>query len=85
MARPSITGARVSVHAFTSDILSYGRAEVEDGANVDWRSIRLEDGYGLSFTLSGDRSSLRLLVSRLLTSLQPDPDPDPPAAEEDAA
>ncbi len=80
MANGSISGARVSVHAFTADILERGRAEVEDGANTGWRSIRLEDGYGLSFTLSGDRSSLRLLVSRLLTDLAPDPDqpPDPP-------
>ncbi len=82
MANRSISyrGSRVSVHAFATDILSTdGRAEVEDGANTDWKSIRLEDGVGMTFTLSGNRSSLRLLVSRLLADLQPDPDPDPGA------
>ncbi|HEY3036365.1 MAG TPA: hypothetical protein VGJ54_17125 [Streptosporangiaceae bacterium] len=81
MANGSISGARVSVHAFASDVLSGGRAEVEDGAVADWRAIRLEDGYGLSFTLSGDRTSLRLLVAGLLEGLQPAPDPEVPDVE----
>jgi hypothetical protein len=77
-------GSRVSVHAFASDILSAGRADVEDGTVADWRSIRIEDGYNLSFTISGDRSSLRMLVSGLLAGLQPDPDPDPAPLQNEA-
>jgi hypothetical protein len=82
MARTSIpyTGSRVSVHCFISDVISDGRVQVEDGTVHGWAAVRLEDGHNLTFTLSGDRSSLRMVVAGILRDLTPDDDSEPPAA-----
>jgi hypothetical protein len=87
MANSSIpyTGSRVSVHSFVSDLTGPGQVTVEQGVNPDWASMRLDDGHGMQFVLSGDRSTLRMLVAGVLRDLGPDgPDPQPPAAEEAA-
>jgi hypothetical protein len=82
MASSSIpyTGSRVSVHSFVGDVTGPGHVTVEQGANPSWAAMRIDDGHGMQFTLSGDRSSLRLLVSGVLAQLTPDSQPDPPEA-----
>src|SRR5262245_3822030 len=70
-------GSRVTVHCFIADVIGAGGIQVDDGANGGWVAVHLEDGHGLSFTLSGDRSSVRVAVARALSQLTPDPDPDP--------
>jgi hypothetical protein len=81
----SYTGSRVTIHAFVGDIAGPGRVGVEQGANPSWAAIRLDDGHGMQFTLSGDRSSLRMLVAGVLAQLTPEPDPAAAAATEEAA
>lgn len=93
MANSSIpdVGTRVSVHMFARDLLAHQnlvQVETHPESGNDWPILTFSDGAGGRIAISGDRSSLRMMVSGLLEGLRdpdPDPDPDPPAVEEEAA
>jgi hypothetical protein len=76
---PDYRGSRVNVHSFVRDLLDGGRVDVDHSTIAGWSLLRLEDGHGMSFVLSGDRDHLRLLVSGVLAQLTPDPEPEPGA------
>jgi len=80
--------SRIDVQLFVRDLLgqrdpiTYERHPNTD----DHGSLRLDDGAGLKVAISGDRSSLRVLVAGALAQLGPDvvpterhdePPPDP--------
>jgi hypothetical protein len=74
-------GTRVSVTMFAADILSHaGMVTVERYAGLGPAlSVVVQDGAGARITISGDRSSLRLILAAALGDLGPDaPDPEPP-------
>lgn len=79
MTTPRVS-TRVDVHMFAEDLLAQRPPIVfESYPGTDDRGgLRLEDGNGVKIAISGDRSSLRLLVSDALAQLAP-PAPDPPA------
>jgi hypothetical protein len=82
MANSSIphVGTRVSVQMFAGDVLAHQNLIlVERYADPHYMSVLLSDGAGCKVAITGDRSSLRLLLSAALAQLGtvPDPDPDP--------
>lgn len=82
---PEFRGARVTITCFIRDIVDGGEVEVERSVVDGWASLKVRDGRGLSFALSGDRSTLRMLLADALGDLTPDPDPDPEPPAEAAA
>jgi hypothetical protein len=86
MASGSIphVGTRVSVQMFAGDVLAHqGLVEVEHYHGADGVGAMFSDGGGVRVVFSGDRSSVRMVLSAALAQLGPevDPDPDPPEAE----
>jgi hypothetical protein len=85
MATGSIphVGTRVSVQMFAGDVLAHQNLIlVETYPGAGYLSVVFSDGAGCKVAITGDRSSLRLLLSaasaQLGTVPDPDPDPDPP-------
>jgi hypothetical protein len=75
-------GSRVSVQLFAGDMLAHaGLVSIERYADVGYLSALFSDGGGVKVALTGDRSSVRMVLSAALTQLGPD-DPEPPAVEE---
>ena len=74
-------GSRVNVQVFAGDLLAHqGLISVESYPNSGYSSVVLSDGAGVKVALSGDRSSLRLVVSAALEQLA-DSAPEPSAGE----
>ncbi len=78
-------GSRVNVQVFASDLLNHqGLITVENrlsGSNL--MSVVLRDGAGVHVAISGDRSSLRMVLSAALADLGPEfQEPEPPEEEE---
>jgi hypothetical protein len=67
-------GSRVNLQMFASDLLSHqGLVTVENhlsGSNL--MSVVFRDGAGVHVAISGDRSSLRMVLSAALADLGPE-------------
>lgn len=78
-------GTRTDVMLFAQDILRHaGLVQVEQYPSSGYWSVGLSDGDGARIAITGDRSSLAMIMSAALQQLRPpdpDPDPDPPAEE----
>lgn len=74
---------RVDVQMFAGDLLAQRDAVVyEHYQGTDDRgSLRLDPGDGVKLAITGDRSSIRLLISAALTQLAP-PNPNTAGAGE---
>ena len=73
--------SRVDIQLFVTDLLAQrDPVAFERYPGQDHGSLRLEDGAGLKVAISGDRSSLRMLLSGALTQLAP---PNPPLERHD--
>jgi hypothetical protein len=86
MATGSIphVGTRVSVQMFAGDVLAHaGLVEVEHYQGADGVGALFSDGAGVRVVFSGDRSSVRMVLSAALAQLGPEVElnPDPPEAE----
>jgi hypothetical protein len=80
-------GSRVNVQLFAGDLLAHQGLVTVAGPyeSSGYVSAVFSDGGGVKVALSGDRSSVRMVVSAVLAQLGSDPDLDPPAVEEEAA
>jgi hypothetical protein len=79
-ARLPEMGSRVNVQLFASDLLAYaGLVHVEAYPEIQYVSATLSDGKGVKVALTGDRSSLRMILSAALVQLDPDANPEPHA------
>lgn len=72
---------RVDVQMFAGDLLARADAVMFERYASGRGGLRLDAGDGVKVVITGDRSSLRLLVSAALTQLAP-PNPPPAAADE---
>jgi hypothetical protein len=73
-------GSRVNLQMFAGDLLSHqGLVTVE--RNLGHMTVVFRDGAGVRVAISGDRSSLRMILSAALADLGPEsaaePDPEP--------
>jgi hypothetical protein len=72
-------GSRVNVTMFASDILSHQQlVSVErhlSGSTL--MSVVFRDGAGVSVAITGDRSSLHMILSAALADLGPEFEPEP--------
>jgi hypothetical protein len=81
MARGSVPtiGTRVNVQLFASDILSHqGLVTVEPHSGIDRLTVVFRDGDGARVAISGDRSSLRLILTAAMAQIPPEVAPEPP-------
>jgi hypothetical protein len=66
-------GSRVNVQLFASDLLAHqGLVQVEAYPEIEYVSATLSDGKGVKVALTGDRSSIRMILSAALYRLGPD-------------
>jgi hypothetical protein len=66
-------GTRVSITMFAGDLLAHqGLVSVESYESSGYVSALLSDGGGVKVAVTGDRSSVRMIVSALLAQLGPD-------------
>jgi hypothetical protein len=76
-------GTRVNVQLFASDVLSHQGLVTVEKYDRSMFSVVVRDGNGARVAISGDRSSLRMILSAALADLGPDaPNPGPPEEEE---
>jgi hypothetical protein len=80
-------GSRVNVTLFASDILSHqGQVSVERYQQLGPAfSVVVRDGAGVQVAISGDRSSLRMILSAALADLGPEFQPEPPEEEPESS
>jgi hypothetical protein len=72
-ARLPEMGSRVNVQMFAGDVLAHaGLVSVESYPEIQHVSATLSDGKGVKVALTGDRSSLRMILSAALAELGPD-------------
>jgi hypothetical protein len=79
MASASVpaVGTRVNVQVFASDLLAHqGLVQVTDYPSSGYVGARFDDGAGVTVVLSGDRSSVRMVLSAALDQLGPEVDDD---------
>lgn len=77
-------GTRVSVQMFAGDVLAHqGLISVEHYQGAGGVGAKFSDGAGVTVVFSGDRSSVRMVLSAALAQLGPEvqPNPDPPEEE----
>jgi hypothetical protein len=77
MASASVpnVGTRVNLQVFAQDLLAHqGQVRVESYESSGYVSALLSDGAGVTVVLSGERSSVRMVLSAALTQLAPDDD-----------
>jgi hypothetical protein len=79
-------GSRVHLQVFAQDLLRHSYlVQVETYPTSGYVAATFSDGAGATIAITGDRSSVRMVLSAALAQLGPDdPEPDPPAAEEAA-
>jgi hypothetical protein len=84
---PDAPTSRVLVQLFARQLTGNAVA-YEEYREFDSGSVSFSDGAAVRVSISGDRSSLRMVLSAALALVRPpDPDPEPPQneAEEEAA
>ena len=70
-------GSRVHLQVFAQDLLRHSYlVQVETYPTSGYVAATFSDGAGVTFALTGDRSSVRMVLSAALAQLGPD-DPDP--------
>jgi hypothetical protein len=66
-------GSRVSITLFAGDLLEHaGLVSVESYDSSGYVSAMLSDGAGVKVAVTGDRSSVRMVLSAALAELGPD-------------
>ncbi len=74
-------GTRVNVQMFAGDILAHQGLVTVEQYRPGSMSVVFRDGDGVQVGISGDRSSLRMILSAALADLGPEsaaePDPEP--------
>jgi hypothetical protein len=69
-------GTRVSVTMFAGDILAHQHlVQVESYPSSGYVSARFRDGAGVDVAVTGDRSSVRMVLSAALAELGPEVEP----------
>jgi hypothetical protein len=72
-------GSRVNLQMFARDLLAHqGLVSVEDYPELESISAVFSDGAGVKVSLSGDRSSLRMILTAALVLIPPEVAPEPP-------
>src|SRR6266487_4487366 len=70
-------GTRVSITLFAGDLLAHqGQVSVESYESSGYVSAMLSDGVGVKVAVTGDRSSVRMVLSAALAQLGSDDDQD---------
>jgi hypothetical protein len=71
-------GSRVNLQMFAGDILAHqGLVTVERYATLgNLQTVVFRDGAGVQVGISGDRSSLRMILSAALADLGPEVEPE---------
>jgi hypothetical protein len=85
MASASVpnVGTRVNVQMFAQDLLAHqGLVQVESYPSSGYVSAMLQDGAGVKVAVTGDRSSVRLVLSAALHQLSAEPAPHDPSAHD---
>ncbi len=75
MASASVpaVGTRVNLTLFAADLLAHqGQVSVESYPSSGYVSALLSDGAGVKVAVTGDRSSVRMVLSAALEQLAPD-------------
>ncbi len=68
-------GSRVSVQLFAQDLLAHQLlVTVETYSGSGYTSAVFSDGAGVKVAVTGDRSSVRMVLSAALAQLGPDPE-----------
>ncbi len=76
-------GTRVNLQMFAGDILAHqGLVTVETHTGLDRMTVVFRDGDGVRVGISGDRSSLRMILSAALADLGPEVEPEVAPEEE---
>ncbi len=66
-------GTRVNLQLFAGDLLAHqGLVSVESYESSGYVSAMLSDGAGVKVAVTGDRSSVRMVLSAALEQLGPD-------------
>jgi len=69
-------GSRVNLQMFASDLLNHqGLVTIETYTNPDHKTVVFRDGAGVRVGISGNRSSLRMILSAALADLGPEEAP----------
>jgi hypothetical protein len=72
-------GTRVNVQLFAGDLLAHQNLiMVESYTDLEAVSAVFSDGAGVKVSLTGDRSSLRMILSAALAGILPEVAPEPP-------
>jgi hypothetical protein len=75
-------GTRVNLQMFAGDILSHQGLVTVEQYQPDSMSVVFRDGAGVHVGISGDRSSLAMILSAALADLGPESqEPEPPPEE----
>jgi hypothetical protein len=83
-SRIANVGTRVNLQLFAGDLLSHqGLVTVEKYLHLgNLQTVVFRDGAGAQVGISGDRSSLRMILSAALADLGPEVEPEVQPAEE---
>jgi hypothetical protein len=84
MASASVpeVGTRVNVQVFAQDLLAHqGLVSVEHYESSGYVSARFSDGAGVQVAVTGERSSVRMVLSAALDQLGPEVEVEPAAGE----
>jgi len=69
-------GSRVHVQVFAGDLLAHqGLIRLESYPSSGYVSVLLDDGAGVRVAVTGDRSSVRMILSAALAQLGPEVEP----------
>ncbi len=71
-------GSRVNVQMFAGDLLTHqGLISVESYPSFGYVSARFSDGAGVQIAMTGERSSVRMVLTVALSNLGPEVEIDP--------
>jgi hypothetical protein len=72
-------GSRVNLTLFAGDLLAHqGLITVEAYPDLEAVSAVFSDGAGVKVSFTGDRSSLRLILTAAMAQIPPEVAPEPP-------
>jgi hypothetical protein len=69
-------GTRVNLQLFAGDVLSHQGLVTVEQYRPESMSVVFRDGAGVYVAISGDRSSLRMILSAALADLGPEVEPE---------